>query len=416
MGSTLTEKILGRASGRGVSPGDIVEVRIDLAAFHDLTGYHVVEVMEKLGKVKIWDLDRFVVAFDHLAPPPTQRAAEIQVGLRRFVKSAGVKFFHDVGEGILHQILLEKYALPGQVVIAADSHTTTVGAVGAFAQGMGASDVAAALILGKTWMLVPEPFMVRLEGKPKLGVMGKDLALYLLGRFGAEGFNGKSLEFSVKEPGAFPMDYRATVSNMGIEMGADAAMFIPDMETVDYLRRTRGLETKPITPDPGAKYVDEFTVDLGELEPMVAAPHSVDNVKPVVEVEGVDVDYVFIGSCTNGRISDMEVAARILRGRRVRSRCIVIPASYDQYMKALDAGYIEVLSRAGCIVTYGTCGPCLGGHFGIAGPDEVVVSTGSRNFRGRMGHPEARIYLSNAAVAAASALEGKLADPRRYMG
>ena len=415
MGLTLTEKILNRASSKLVSPGDVVEINVDLAAFHDLTGYHVVEVMEKMGTVKIWDVNKFVLAFDHLAPPPTERAAEIQVGLRKFAKAAGVKFFHDVGDGILHQLLLDYYAMPGQVVMAADSHTTTVGAVGAFAQGLGASDIAAIVITGKTWLVVPEPFRVRILGRPGPGVYGKDVALHLLDVFRAEGLNGKSAEFIVEDPGAFPMDYRATVSNMGIELGLDAAMFVPDSETLNYIRERRGIEVKPVTPDPDARYVDGYDVELNRLEPLVAAPHSVDNVKSISEVEGLEVDYVFIGSCTNGRLSDIEVAAKILRNGRVRSRCVAIPASRDIYIKASELGYIDTLVRAGCVVTYGTCGPCLGGHFGLVGPGEVAVSTGSRNFRGRMGSPEGRVYLANAAVAAAAALNGKFVDPRKYL-
>lgn len=420
MGLTLTEKILNRASGKSVSPGDVVEINVDLAAFHDLTGYHVVEVMEKMGTIRVWDVNKFVLAFDHLSPPPTERAAEIQVGLRKFAKMAGVKFFHDVGDGILHQLLLDHYALPGQVVMAADSHTTTVGAVGAFAQGgLGASDVAAIVITGKTWLMVPEPFRIRILGKPgPPGVYGKDVALHLLSVFRAEGLNGKSAEFVVEEPGAFPMDYRATVSNMGIELGLDAAMFAPDSETVRHIKEKRGIEIKPVTPDPNAKYVDSYDVELNKLEPpLVAAPHSVDNVKSISEVEGLDVDYVFIGSCTNGRLSDIEVAAKILRNGKVRSRCVAIPASREIYIRAMELGYIDTLVRAGCVVTYGTCGPCLGGHFGLVGPGgEVAVSTGSRNFRGgRMGSPEGKVYLANAAVAAAAALNGKFVDPRKYL-
>ena len=415
MGLTLTEKVLNRASGRSVSPGEVVEVQVDLVAFHDLTGYHVVEVMEKVGKVRIWDVDKFVLTFDHLAPPPTERAAEIQVGLRKFARSLGVKYFHDVGDGILHQLLLERYALPGQVVMAADSHTTTAGAIGAFAQGLGASDIAAIVITGRTWLTVPEPFRIKLIGKLNPGVYGKDVALHILGEFKAEGLSGKSVEFFVEKPQNFPMDHRATVSNMGTEMGADAAIFIPDEETINYIRNTRGIDAKPITPDSDAKYSDEYNIELNRLEPLIAAPHSVDNVKSIREVEGLDVDYVFIGSCTNGRLSDIEAAARILRRGKAKARCIAIPASRDVFLKALELGYIDVLTRAGCVVTYGTCGPCIGGHFGLVGPGEVAVSTSNRNFIGRMGSKEGRVYLANAAVAAAAALTGKLTDPRSLM-
>jgi 3-isopropylmalate/(R)-2-methylmalate dehydratase large subunit len=412
MPQTLTEKILSRASGKEVSPGDVIEAKTDIVAFHDLTGYHVIEVMEKAGIEKVFDKSKIVIAFDHLAPPPDIRSAEIQVMIRKFVKKMGLPNFHDINFGIMHEVLLEKYALPGQVIVAADSHTTTSGAVGAFAQGMGASDIAAATITGKTWLVVPTPFKVELKGSPRKWITGKDVALKLLQEFKADYFNGMSIEVYVENPSAFPMDYRATVSNMGIEMNADALMFIPDEETKNYIKTMRGYEPALVTPDPGAKYTDEYTIELGKLEPLVAAPYSVDNVKTVNEVEGKEVDQVFIGSCTNGRLSDIEIAAKILKDKKVKTRCIAIPASYEMFKRAMDLGYIETLVNAGCIVTYGTCGPCLGGHFGVAGPGETIVSTSNRNFRGRMGSNDSKVYLANPAVAAASALEGKITDPR----
>ncbi len=415
MGLTLTEKILSRASGKTVSPGDVIEVNVDIVAFHDLTGYHVVEILEKVGKTFVYDIEKVVVTFDHLTPPPTERAAEIQVNLRKFVRSVGIKRFHDVGDGIMHQLLLERYVLPGQVVMGADSHTTTVGALGAFAQGLGASDIAAIALTGRTWLVAPEPMRIRLLGGLKPGACGKDVALHLLREFKAEGLNGKSVEFFVERPSAFPMDYRATVSNMGTELGADAAMFVPDEETIRYIKEMRGIDVKPIQPDPDARYVDEYDVELDKLEPLIAIPPNIDNVKSVAEVEGVEVDYVFIGSCTNGRLSDIEMAARILRRGKAKARCIVIPASRDVFLKALRAGYIEILVQAGCIVTHSTCGPCIGGHFGLAGPGEVVVSTGNRNFVGRMGSKEAKIYVANPAVAAVAALTGRIADPRQFL-
>jgi len=412
MSQTLTEKILSRAAGRNVTPGDVVEIKVDLVAFHDLTGYHVIEVMEKAGMKKVFDVNKLVIAFDHLAPPPDVRSAEIQVSIRKFVKDLRIPNFHDINTGILHQLLIESYVDPGMVVVAADSHTSTSGAVGAFAQGMGASDVAAAVITGKTWVVVPQPFKVKLSGEPQKWISGKDVALKLLGDFKADYFNGMSIEVYVENPSSFPMDYRATVANMGIEMNADALMFIPDEETKNYIKNNRGYEPPMIRPDEDAKYVDEYEIELNKLEPLVAAPHSVDNVKVVRELEGTPIDQVFIGSCTNGRISDIEVAARILKGKRVRTRCIVIPASYRIFKTALEMGYINILAEAGCIITYGTCGPCLGGHFGIAGPGENILSTSSRNFKGRMGSPDARVFLSGPAVAAASALRGEITDPR----
>lgn len=412
MPQTLTEKILSRATGKQVSPGDVVEINIDIVAFHDLTGYHVIEVMEKAGLEKVFDKNKIVIAFDHLAPPPDVRSAEIQVYIRKFVNKLNLPNFHDINFGILHEVLIEKYALPGQVIVAADSHTTTSGAVGAFAQGMGASDIAAAAITGKTWAVVPSPFKVELKGIPAKWITGKDVALKLLGDFKADYFNGMSIEVFVENPSAFPMDYRATVANMGIEMNADTLMFVPDSETVNYIKTMRGYEPKLVTPDHGAKYAEEYTIELNKMEPLVAAPYSVDNVKVVNEVEGTPVDQVFIGSCTNGRISDFEIAAKILKGKKVKSRCIAIPASYEMFKKALELGYVQTLFDAGCIITYGTCGPCLGGHFGVAGPGETIVSTSSRNFKGRMGSNDSKVYLSGPAVAAASALYGKITDPR----
>ncbi|MEM4794999.1 MAG: 3-isopropylmalate dehydratase large subunit [Ignisphaera sp.] len=409
---TLTEKIISRAAGKSIAPGDVVEVGVDIVAFHDLTGYHVIEVMENAGLKKIHKLESLVIAFDHLVPPPDTRSAEIQQIIRRFVKEMNVANFHDIGYGILHQVLVERYVFPGQVVVAADSHTTTSGALGAFAQGMGASDIAAAIITGKTWLTVPQPFKIILEGKLKNGfITGKEVALEILRVFKADYFVGMSIEVFVKEPSAFPMDYRITVANMGIEMNADTLMFIPDIVTEKYLMDMRGIEVKPVQPDPGAKYIDEYTVELDKVGFLVAAPHSVDNVKYVEEVNREEVDMVFIGSCTNGRLSDFEIAAKIMKGRKAKTRCIAIPASWNVFRKAMELGYIQTLVEAGCIVTYGTCGPCIGGHFGIAGPNEVVVSTSNRNFIGRMGSPQAKIYLSGPAIAAATAILGRISEP-----
>ena len=411
MGKTLTEKILERAAGKRVSPGDVVEVNVDIVAFHDLTGYHVIEVMEKIGEVKICNVNSLVIAFDHLVPPPDVRSAEIQQSIRLFAKKYNVVNFHDVGYGILHQILLEKYVLPGQVVMAADSHTTTAGALGAFAQGLGASDIAAIVLTGKTWLTVPQPFKMRFVGKLREWVTGKEVALEILRVFKADYFNGMSIEVFVEDPHSFPMDFRATVANMGIEMNADTLMFVPDAETIRYIKSERGFEPKIVTPDKDAEYVDEHTVELDKVEFLVAAPHSVDNVKSVRDVWGTEVDYVFIGSCTNGRLSDFELAAKIMKGKKAKCRCIAIPASWKVFKRAMELGYIQTLVEAGCVVTYGTCGPCIGGHFGIAAPNEVVVSTSNRNFVGRMGSPQAKIYLAGPAVAAATAVAGKIVEP-----
>jgi len=410
-GQTLTEKILSRVSGRRVVPNDIVEISVDLVGFHDLTGFHVIEVMEKIGGEVIYNPKSLVIAFDHLVPPPDVRSAEIQKFVREFVRRHKIVNFHDVGSGILHQILLENYVLPSQVVICADSHTSTAGALGAFAQGMGATDVAAVVVTGKTWVTVPKPFKVVLKGSLKKWVTGKDVALEILKEFKSDYFNGMSVEFFVENPQSFPTDYRATVANMGVEFNADAVLFIPDDETVSYVKVERGYECSKVLPDPNAEYIDEYTVELGNIDLLVAVPPNVDNVKSVNEVSGLDVDLVFIGSCTNGRLSDLEIAAKIMDGKKVKSRCVVIPASRKVFIKALELGYIQTLVNAGCVVTFGTCGPCIGGHFGVAGPEEVVISTSNRNFIGRMGSPTSKTYLVGPAVAAASAITGKLSEP-----
>jgi 3-isopropylmalate/(R)-2-methylmalate dehydratase large subunit len=409
---TLTEKILSRASGREVSPGDVVEVGVDLVAFHDLTGYHVIEVMERVGVKKVFRPEGVVIAFDHLVPPPDVRSAEIQQTIRRFARELKLPNFHDVGYGILHQVLVESYVMPGQVVVVADSHASTSGALGAFAQGMGASDVAAAAITGRTWLTVPQPFKVVLEGRPRQWITGKEVSLEILRVFKADYFVGMSIEAFVEEPKAFPMDYRITVANMGVEMNADALMFVPDEETSKYLKEMRGVSlSKFERPDSGAKYVDEYSIELDNVDFLVAAPSSVDNVKSARELSGVEVDVVFIGSCTGGRLSDLEVAAKIMKGKKVRSRCIVVPASWRTFKRALELGYVQTLVEAGCVVTYGTCGPCIGGHFGVLGPGEVAVSTSNRNFIGRMGSPQSKVYLSGPAVAAATAVLGRIAEP-----
>ncbi|MBP1448700.1 MAG: 3-isopropylmalate dehydratase large subunit, partial [Thermoproteus sp.] len=305
-------------------------------------------------------------------------------------------------------------AMPAQFVFAADSHTNTAGAIGAFAQGMGATDIAAMLRLGRTWLVVPQPFKVEIRGSPPPAVTGKDVALHLLSVFKAEGLNGYSADVYVERPRDFPMDYRATVANMSTELGADALIFVPDEETKAYLEKARGA-VYAIDFKPSGKYADEYAVELGMLEPLVAAPHSVDNIKSIAEVEGVEVDQVFIGSCTNGRLSDVEAAARILKRGKAKARCIAVPASHTVFRQALEAGYIDVLTKAGCVVTYGTCGPCIGGHFGVLGPGEVAVSTSNRNFLGRMGANDSKVYLANAYTAAAAALEGRVTDPRKYL-
>ncbi len=414
--STVVEKILSEKTGRKVTPGEIVEANVDLVMFHDLTGFHVVEVMEKIGKVQVFDPDKIVVVFDHFVPPPDARSATIQKRMREFVRKMGIRKFHDVCDGICHVILIERgYVRPGMFVVGADSHTTTGGAVGAFATGMGASDVAAATLTGKIWTIVPETIKVVFEGEPPKGVMAKDMILHVIGEHGSDAANFKAVEYHGPTLKYLNIDERMTLANMSVEMGAETGIVIPDEITISYFREL-GIDVKPVLPDPNAEYCDVWHVDVSKLEPQIAVPHNIDNVKPVSEVEGVEVDEVFIGSCTNGRLTDLEIAARIMKGRKIKvSRCVVIAASRRIFLKALERGIIQTLVEAGCVVTYGTCGPCLGGHFGLIGDGEVAVSTGSRNFKGRMGSPNGLVYVASPATAAATAIEGKITDPRKYL-
>ncbi len=414
--STICEKILSKACGRDVSPGEVVEANVDLAMFHDLTGYHVVEVMEKVGLVKVWNNDHLVIIFDHLVPPPSTRAADLQRKLREFAKKYSITKFHDCGEGICHIVMIEKrYTRPGMFVVGADSHTTTGGAVGAFSTGIGASDMAMVVLTGKLWVMVPETIKIVIEGEVPRGVMAKDIILNIIGNHGSDAANFRVVEFHGSTLKKLNIDERVTLANMSVEMGAECGIVVPDEITLNFYREV-GIDVKPVLPDVNAKYCDEWNIDVSKLEPQIAIPHSIDNVKSVNEVEGVEVDEVFIGSCTNGKLTDLEIAAKIMKGEKIKvSRCVVVAASREIFKKALERGYVQALVEAGCIVTYGTCGPCLGGHFGLIGDGEVAVSTGSRNFKGRMGSPEGKVYVASPAVAAASAIEGKIADPRKYL-
>ncbi len=413
---TMTEKILTAKVGGIVAPSEVVEVEPDLIGIHDILGHIVVDILEDLGVEKPGFKGRLAVFLDHAAPPPSKRYAEVHMQLRRFARRLGA-ILADVGYGIMHQVIVEEgLARPGDLVVASDSHTTTIGAVGAFATGMGSSDIAYAIATGRIWLRIPEAVKVVLEGELKPYVTAKDLALAILGEQGSSWANYKSIEFTGPLVSRLSVSSRMTLTNMATEMGAKAALFPVDSMTIEYYE-SLGVSVKPLEPDPGASYYDEYTLEASLVEPMLALPDRVDYVEPVSSHEGKEVDVVFLGSCTNGREEDFRLAARILRGRRVRegTRCIAIPASRRVYQRLLAEGVISVLASAGCVVAYGTCGPCWGGHFGVLGPGEVAVSTSNRNFKGRMGDPASRVYLASPATAAASAVEGRITDPSRYI-
>ena len=416
----IAEKILARVSSRSfVEPGEIVDAKVDRVMFHDLTGPMTLKAFEEMGGGLVWDPDRIVVIFDHIVPASSIASAENHAKLRRFVENQRIRWFYDVGRGgICHQVMVEKgHVCPGELIIGADSHTCMYGALGAFATGVGATDMAAILLTGRIWLRVPEAIMVKYTGSMPDYLSGKDLVLYTIGKIGADGANYKAVIYSGSVIENLSMDDRLTMSNMAVEMGAKTGIVEPDEKTLSYLKGRVDRNFSIVRSDGGAEYSEEYEFDVSGMEPQVACPYRVDNVKPVSEVEGIPVDQAFIGSCTNGRLSDLRVAAKILKGRKVSrgTRLIVIPASQDVYREALREGLIEVLLESGAMICNPTCGPCIGVHLGVLSSGETCIASINRNFIGRMGSRESKVYLASPATVAASAVEGRIADPRRYL-
>ena len=411
---TISEKILAKAAGKDkVEPGEYIIGKIDLAMFHDLTGPLTLNVLKEVGYDKPWDPSKIVIIFDHQVPANTILVAEHHKQLRAYAKKYGIKL-HDLGnQGICHQILAEEYVKPGMLVVGADSHTCTLGALGAFATGIGSTEMAAVILTGELWFRVPESIKFELKGNLRNGVSAKDVILYIIGKMGVDGALYCAAEFT-GDVNKLSIDSRLTICNMAIEMGAKTGIINPDEKTLEYTNMPSNYGI--IRSDNDAEYIDEIEVYLDEILPQVALPHSVDNVKPVSEVEGIEVDQVFIGSCTNGRLEDLEAVAKILKGRKVKVRTIIIPASHKIYLEAEKRGYIRIFLEAGAVVCNPNCGPCLGGHMGVLADNEVCVSTSNRNFIGRMGSPKAKIYLVSPQTAAVTAIEGKLTDPLKYIG
>jgi len=411
MGMTLTEKILARASNkRKVEPGEIIVVKVDIAMSHDSTTPLAINPFYKITD-KVFDEKRIVIFFDHVVPPPNIDASILHQKIRKFISEQNLINVHC--EGICHQILAERYVKPGYIVIGADSHTCTLGALGAFATGVGSTDIAAIYATGKCWLRVPETYRINILGKLPKGIYAKDIILNIIGEIGADGAIYKSIEFHGNIVKEFSISSRLTLTNMVIEMGAMNGIIEADEKTLEFTGNS-GILMKS---DSDAEYEEIFTFDVSRLEPQIACPHNVDNVKDISEVEGLEVDQIFIGTCTNGRVEDIGVATKILSKGRVNKnvRLIITPASNKVYLECIRLGYIEKLIKSGAIVTNPGCGPCLGRHEGVLGPGEICISTGNRNFMGRMGSPDAKIYLASPATAAASALEGRITDPRRYL-
>ena len=417
MGKTLAEKILSEHSGTDARAGDIVISDVDLAFVQDGTGPLTVTQFRACGFERLAHPQATILCLDHYAPSSDRELSDDHVLLRNFARDSGA-VLSEVGEGVSHQVVAESYAAPGQVIVGADSHSVTAGALAAFATGMGSTDVAVAFALGKTWLRVPESFRVVVRGTFPRGVYAKDLILWLIGKIGADGATYKSLEFSGEGLGRLTMSDRLTIANMAVEAGAKVGLFPADEATRSYLESNgRGRSFYPLQPDPDASYEQVIEIDASAMEPTLSRPHAVDNTAPVAEAAGTKVDQVYIGTCTNGRLEDLEVAASILGGRKRHpdTRLLVAPASRKVMLEALEAGYIQTLAEAGASILPPGCGPCVGSHQGVLGNAEVCLSTANRNFQGRMGNPEAFIYLASPATAAAAALVGAITDPREVL-
>ncbi len=427
MAMTVAEKILARAANvTNVKPGDIIEPSVDLAMSHENAALVINQFFEVYKGTdlspKVWDPDKIAIIFDHRVPAESSKTANNQKKIRNFLKEQGVEKFHeirgDVG-GICHQILPEYgYVRPGYVVLGTDSHTTSHGALGAFSMGIGATEMASVWCLGTLLNLeVPGTIKVNINGIMPETLAAKDIILYLIGKISAKGATFKVLEYHGNVISAMNVSGRLTISNMSVEAGASAGIVPADQETERYLREEAGVEDKLdfVAPDQDAAYEQIVDIDVSNLEPQIACPHTVDNVEPISNVNDVKLDQIVIGSCTNGRLEDLEIAAKILKGKKVANdvRMLVFPASGKIYRKALEEGYLETLAQSGAVIMNPGCGCCLGVHQGALADGEIALATTNRNFKGRMGNPNAEVYLCSPATAAASAITGKITDPRQ---
>jgi 3-isopropylmalate/(R)-2-methylmalate dehydratase large subunit len=420
MGMTITEKILAYHSGKEyVEPGEIVEVKIDLALANDITAPLSIEEFEKTGAKRVFDPQKIVFVLDHFTPSKDVQSAENCKRIKDFAKRMGIKHVYDGGVcGIEHALLPELgLVMPGDVVIGADSHTCTYGALGAFATGVGSSDLTFGMATGYLWFKVPESIKFLCYGKWNKWVSGKDLILHIIGMIGVDGALYSAMEFTGEAIYDLSIDSRFTVANMSVEAGAKNGIFPVDEVTLHYVKDKTVRGFKIFGSDPDAKYREVIEIDVGKIGLKVACPHLPSNVKDVEELRGVTLDQVVIGSCTNGRIEDLKIAAEIMKGKKVAEglRCIIIPATPKIYLEALKRGYIQIFLEAGCVISPPTCGPCLGGHMGVLAKNEKALATTNRNFIGRMGHPESEVYLSGPAVASASAIMGRIAHPEEVL-
>jgi 3-isopropylmalate/(R)-2-methylmalate dehydratase large subunit len=418
MGQTFAEKALARKAGlEQVEPGQILTVQPDKLLTHDNTAA-IAKIFREIGVERVARPGINVIVLDHVVPAATEGHATNHQQTRRFVAEQRITNFYDVGEGICHQVLPEKgHALPGYVIVGSDSHTPTAGAFGAFAVGIGRTEAAAVMATGEIWLMVPYSFRIVVKGAVPRGVYAKDIILNIIGDLGADGADYRSVEFAGPVIEEMSVASRMVLCNMVAEMGAKAGVVEPDDKTRAWLKGRTTLSYEDVCADPDASYERVMEYDVGDLSPQVARPHTVDNVVPVTQVAGTRVDQAFIGTCTNGRLEDFEVAAGILRGRKVapHTRLLILPASREVLLAALAEGIVTDLVSAGAVVLNAGCGPCLGAHEGVMAPGEVTVSTANRNFKGRMGCKNSEIYLASPATVAASALTGEITDPREFL-
>ncbi len=410
MGQTLAEKIISEHAGKKVKAGELVIANVDVTAVQDGTGPLTVQEFKKLGKTKLNNPERTILFIDHASPSPRKELSNTHTVLRNFSKEYGA-ILSDVGAGVCHQRLIESFVNPCEILVGADSHTCTSGALGAFATGMGSTDIAVAMALGKTWLKVPATFKIEVNGKFKDGICSKDLMLYIIGLIGADGATYKALEFCGDTIDNMTMSERFTLSNMAVEAGAKAGLFVADEKTKEFLAEHGRLDKfRSLKPDEDAIYERIIKINAGDIKHTVSCPHTVDNTKTVEELSNIKVNQVFVGTCTNGRIEDLRIVAKILKNKKVNHdvRMLICPASKEIYLKALDEGLITTFVEANATILPPGCGPCVGVHAGTLADGEVCLATQNRNFRGRMGNVEGQIYLASPYVAAYTALRGHI--------
>ena len=420
MGSTITEKILAAHSGRdSVKPGELINAEIDVIMCHDVTTTPAIDMLAEKGLSKVAYPERVVVMPDHFVPNKDIQSAEMVAKIRRWAKEQGIEQFYELGRhGVCHALLPEQgHVRPGTTIICGDSHTSTHGALGAFSTGVGSTDLAATLVTGELWFKVPETILFRLTGKLGKGVYSKDVILEIIRRIGVDGALYKTMEFTGELIDDLSVEARMTICNMAIEAGGKSGIINPDQKTIDYVKARTDEPFELLYSDPDAEYSQIIDIDVSDLEPIVAFPHLPSNGKPVSQVGEILIDQAYLGSCTNGRIEDLRVAAEIMKKQKVakNTRMIVVPATTDIWKQANKEGLLDIFMDAGATVSSPTCGACLGGHMGILAAGERCISSTNRNFVGRMGSPKSEVFLSSPATVAASAIEGKIADPRKYL-